>query len=69
MANRPKFEIFHIEERAGKKNYFRPVGAMWEGETKDGKPYLSIQLDALPVNFTGKLTAFECEEEKAAANS
>ncbi len=69
MANRPDFELFHPEEREGKDTYWRPVGAIWAGETKDGKRKLSLQLDVIPVNgFTGKLIALEREEEKAAAN-
>ncbi len=69
MANRPTFEIFHVEEREGKDNYLRPVGAVWEGETQGGKRKLSLQLDVIPVNgFTGKLIALEREEEKAVGN-
>jgi hypothetical protein len=66
---KPSYEIFHIEEREGKENYFRPVGAIWEGETQGGRRKLSLQLDVIPVHgFTGKLIALEREEEKAAAN-
>ena len=69
MADRPNFEIFHVEERDGKDTYFRPVGAIWEGETQSGKRKLSLQLDVIPVNgFTGKLIALEREGEKAAVN-
>lgn len=69
MADRPNFEIFHVEERDGKDAYFRPVGAIWEGETHSGKRKLSLQLDAIPVNgFTGKLIALEREEKKAVGN-
>ena len=65
MANRPDFELFHVEEREGKETYWRPVGAVWEGETKDGKRKLSVQLNVIPVNgFTGKLIALEREEKQ-----
>ena len=69
MGNRPSFEIFHVEEREGKDNYLRPVGAIWEGETESGKRKLAIQLDVIPVHgFTGKLIALERDEEKTVAN-
>ena len=68
-ANQPTYEIFHVEEREGKESYFRPVGVIWEGETKSGKRKLSLQLDVIPINsFTGKLIALEREAEKAVEN-
>lgn len=59
MANRPAFKIFHPED-----DYLRPVGAIWEDKTEKGAPKLSIQLDVLPVHFSGRLIALESKEDE-----
>ena len=59
MAKRPAFKIFHPED-----DYLRPVGVIWKDQTEKGEPKLSIQLDVLPVNFSGRLIALESKEEE-----
>ena len=59
MANRPAYKIFHPEN-----DYLRPVGAMREDTTEKGDSKLSLQLDVLPVNFSGRLIALESKEEE-----
>lgn len=39
------------------------VGAAWNGETNDGKKYVSVQLDVMPT--VGKLTLFPISPKKS----
>lgn len=53
MSNQPKFYAFAVKERGnGKKAVWTRLGAAWEQQKGGG---LNIELDALPLNFDGKI--------------
>lgn len=55
---RPKYNVCYGIEGEGKKTRWRTVGSAWEHK-KDGKVRIDVTIDALPINFTGKLCLFE----------
>ena len=51
----PTHHIFAVRERTdGKKSVWTRVGAIWPHTDGDG---FNIEIEALPINFTGKLVA------------
>lgn len=53
--SRPAISIYHVREgRKGQADLWRCIGAAWPHANGDG---FNIEIDALPLNFTGKLVA------------
>jgi len=51
----PTHHIFAVRERGeGKKTVWTRIGAIWSHTNGDG---FNIEIEALPINFTGKLVA------------
>ena len=63
MPNTPSHEVFYVKEakqEAAEARWIK-VGAMWPNQ--DGKGY-NLDLETLPVDFNGRLTARERKERK-----
>jgi hypothetical protein len=51
----PSHHIFAVRERSeGKKSVWTRIGVLWPHTNGDG---FNIEIEALPLNFTGKLVA------------
>lgn len=63
MSNQPKYYAFAVKERGnGKKAVWTRLGAAWEQQKGGG---LNVELDALPVNFDGKLVLMPPKADEA----
>ena len=63
---KPAFHAFVVRERAnGKKAIWTRIGAVWaHQEREDGKEGFSLELEAIPVNFDGRIVLMPPREEK-----
>ena len=53
MSNKPKYYAFSVKDRGrGKTAIWTRIGAVWAHEKGQG---LNIELEALPLNFDGKI--------------
>ncbi|MFZ1110282.1 MAG: hypothetical protein WAN43_18275 [Rhodomicrobium sp.] len=53
MSNSPSYFVYTVKERGkGKKGIWTRLGAAWEQQKGGG---LNIELEAIPLNFDGKL--------------
>jgi hypothetical protein len=64
MSNKkPTLIAYSVREREGQKAIWTPIGAAWPHGTGAG---LSIQLEALPLNFDGRIVLTEPKAEAKA---
>lgn len=53
MSNAPKYHAFTVRERGkGKKSIWTRIGVVWAQDKGGG---LNIEIEALPLNFDGKI--------------
>jgi hypothetical protein len=58
MSKKPTLIAYSVKEREGQKSVWTKIGAAWPHEKGNG---FSIQLDALPLNFDGRIVLTEPE--------
>jgi hypothetical protein len=64
MSNRPNYYAFSVKERGkGKRSIWTRIGAAWTQEKGQG---LNIELEALPLNFDGKIVLMPPKEDAPA---
>ena len=67
MSNKPTLIAYSIRERGkGQKPIWTRIGAAWPHDSGSG---LSIQLEALPLNFDGRIVLTEPKGEDAEAKA
>lgn len=63
MSNKPTLYAYSVKDRGrGQKSIWTRIGAAWPHE--EGKGF-SIQLEALPLNFDGRLVLTEPKEAQS----
>jgi len=67
---KPAFHAFVVRERQnGKKAVWTRIGAVWaHKEREDGNEGFSLELEAIPVNFDGRLVLMPPKEGDAASD-
>ena len=67
MSNRPNYYAFSVKERGkGKRSIWTRIGAAWTQEKGQG---LNIELEALPLNFDGRIVLTEPKADDAEAKA
>ena len=70
MSNKqkPAFHAFSVREREnGKKAVWTRVGAVWaHKEREGGKEGFNLELEAIPVNFDGRLVLMPPKDDEGA---
>jgi hypothetical protein len=62
MSKKPTLYAYSVKEREGQKSVWTKIGAAWAHEKGNG---FSIQLDALPLNFDGRIVLTEPKADDA----
>jgi len=63
MSLKPSFYAFSVRDRGeGKKSVWTRLGTVWAREKSGG---YAIDLEALPVNFDGKIVLLPPRDDKA----
>jgi hypothetical protein len=66
MSNKPNYYAFSVKDRGrGKTAIWTRIGAVWAHEKGQG---LNIELEALPLNFDGKIVLMPPKSEEPAAD-
>ncbi len=67
MSNTPKFHAFSVRERdKGKKAIWPRVGTVWAHDKGGG---FNLELEALPVNFDGRLVLLPPKDKSAPSDT
>jgi len=64
MSNRPTLVAYTVKDRENRKAIWTRVGVAWRLGRGDG---FSIQLDALPIDFTGRMVLIVPKAKEAGA--
>jgi hypothetical protein len=62
-TNTPDFIVYGVTQRAGKKDVLTRIGGAWNHRQGDG---INLQIQALPLNFEGKIVLFPPKSPEAA---
>ena len=67
MSNTPKYHAFTVRNRGkDKKAIWTRIGVVWAQEKSQG---LNIEIEALPLNFDGKIVLLPPKEKSASGDS
>jgi hypothetical protein len=66
MSKKPTLYAYSVKEREGQKSVWTKIGAAWPHEKGNG---FSIQLEALPLNFDGRIVLTEPKADEAEAKA
>jgi hypothetical protein len=67
MSNKPTYYAYSVKDRGrGKSAIWTRIGAVWAHEKGQG---LNIELEALPLNFDGKIVLMPPKSEEPAADT
>lgn len=47
----------------GDNKTWTTVGAAWNSQTRDGKPYISVRVQSVPINWDGTLALHEANTD------
>lgn len=63
MANgsKPDYSLRARDHR--ERKFWHTVGKAWNAVSRDGVPYISIRLNAIPINFDGTLALVEPRQD------
>ena len=62
-TNTPAFIVYGVTQVAGKKDILTRIGGAWKHQKGDG---INAQIQALPLNFQGKIVLFPPKSPEAA---
>ena len=62
-TNTPDFTVYGVTQVAGKKDILTRIGGAWRHQKGDG---INLCINALPLNFTGKIVLFPPNSPEAA---
>ena len=63
IPNTPDFTVYGATQVAGKKDILTRIGGAWKHQKGDG---INIKIEALPLNFGGKIVLFPPKDAEAA---
>ena len=66
MSKKPTLIAHTVREREGQKPVWTRIGAAWPHDKGNG---LTLQLEALPLNFDGRIVLREPAEDDAEAKA
>ena len=66
MSKKPTLIAHTVREREGQKPVWTRIGAAWPHDKGNG---LTLQLEALPLNFDGRIVLTEPKVEEAEAKA
>jgi hypothetical protein len=64
MSKKPTLIAYTVREREGQKPVWTRIGAAWPHDKGNG---LTLQLEALPLNFDGRIVLTEPKTDDAEA--
>ena len=62
-TNTPDFIVYGVTQQVGKKDILSRIGGAWKHQKGDG---INLQIQALPLNFEGKIVLFPPKSPEAA---
>jgi hypothetical protein len=66
MSKKPTLFAYSVREREGQKSVWTRIGAAWPHDKGNG---LTLQLEALPLNFDGRIVLTEPKADDAEAKA
>jgi hypothetical protein len=62
-TNTPDFIVYGVTQVAGKRDILSRIGGAWKHQKGDG---INLNINALPLNFQGKIVLFPPKSPEAA---